>query len=303
MIIKQADDRRQDLRTLERLLEDPSNDIEDYKKKIKQEICNIKAGVKCERDAAYLMKIHYGDHPNWMVIHDLRVEYNDLVAQIDHLIINHRLEMWVCESKHYSEGVAINECGEFTSFYDNKPLGGASPIEQNNTHILILRRLFDSNTLKIPKRLGFTIKPTLKGLVLISKEARISRPKAKITGIETVIKVDMLFRTIEESSRKLGPLKIIKTVSHKTLETFAKQIARQHSPIKFNWRGKFGLKYPEKLKDEKNSKSQPLCCACNTLISQKIANFCSQNKDRYGGDIFCINCQKSWPGLEKMPLC
>lgn len=255
MIIKQADDRRQDLRTLQRLSEDQFNDIADSIKRINQEICNIKAGIKSERDAAYLMKIHYGSHPNWMVLHDLRIEHNSLVAQIDHLIINHRLEMWVCESKHYSEGIAINECGEFTSFYGNKPLGGASPIEQNNTHILILKRLFDSGVLKMPKRLGLTIKPTLKGLVLVSKEARISRPSTKIAGIETVIKADMLFKAIEQSSGKVGPLKIIKTVNHETLETFAREIANLHKPIKFNWRGKFGLKKAGGVENEKSSKS------------------------------------------------
>jgi hypothetical protein len=60
MIIKQAEDRRHDLTTLQDLLEDSISHTENSKKRIKKEICNIKAGIKCEGDAAYLMKIYYG---------------------------------------------------------------------------------------------------------------------------------------------------------------------------------------------------------------------------------------------------
>lgn len=303
MIIKQADDRRQDLTTLQNLLEDSIGHIGNSKKRIKKEICNIKAGIKCEGDAAYLMKIYYGDDPNWMVIHDLRIECAGLIAQIDHLLINRQLEMWICESKHYSEGIAINERGEFTSFYRNKPLGGASPIEQNNTHTVVLRRLLDSGALKMPKWLGFTIKPTLKSLVLISKEARISRPNSKIAGIETVIKADMLFKAINQSSRKINLFQTIKAVSHKTLESFARELVGQHKPIMFNWRGKFGLKQPEGLGDVKNPNSKHLCHDCKKAISQNIANFCLQKKSRYDGNIFCINCQKNRLGIRNEPIC
>lgn len=38
--------------------------------------------------------------------------------------------------------------------------------------------VFDSGSFKLPTRLGFTIKPDLKSLILVSKGARISRPKA-----------------------------------------------------------------------------------------------------------------------------
>ncbi len=61
--------------------------------------------------AAYEIDFHHKASRNWAVIHDLRLEYRGRVAQIDHLLINRWLEFWVCESKHFSEGVAINEQG------------------------------------------------------------------------------------------------------------------------------------------------------------------------------------------------
>jgi hypothetical protein len=95
------------------------------------------------------MKVRYGESRNWAIIHDLRVEFGDLVAQIDHLVINRWLDIWVCESKHFSEGVAINNHGEFTAFFNHKPYGVPSPIEQNERHILILKRILDAGMVEL----------------------------------------------------------------------------------------------------------------------------------------------------------
>ena len=97
----------------------------------------------------------------------------------DHFLINRWLEIWVCESKHFSEGVAINKHGEFAACFGSKPYDVPSPIEQNNRHILILKRLFDSRAIKLPTRLGFSIKPDLRSLVLVSKNARVSRQTSR----------------------------------------------------------------------------------------------------------------------------
>ena len=66
-----------------------------------------------ERDAAYEIEFHLGPNPNRMTIHDLRLEVDGRVAQIDHLIITRLVNFWVCESKHFAEGVAINDYGEW----------------------------------------------------------------------------------------------------------------------------------------------------------------------------------------------
>ena len=93
-----------------------------------------------ERDAAYAIEFHYGANKNRMTIHDLRIELDGRVAQIDHLIINRLLDIWVCESKHFSEGVAVDEHGEWVAFYDHRPYGIPSPVEQNRRHIAVLGR-------------------------------------------------------------------------------------------------------------------------------------------------------------------
>ncbi len=199
MIIKEAENRHQQVEILQSLLAHPEADA-GTRKRIEREILNIRAGIRGEEEATYEMKVLFNSAKNWMVIHDLRIEHDGLVAQIDHLLMNRFMEFWVCESKHFAEGIAINEHGECSAFWGNKPYGVPSPIEQNNKHILILNRFINSGAVKLPTRLGFTIKPEFKSLVLVSKGARISRPKKKVDGLEAIIKNDQLLRTIDKAN-------------------------------------------------------------------------------------------------------
>lgn len=321
MIIKEADDKARDIETLQALSARPDANA-DARKRIEQEIRNIQAGVRGEQEAAYEMKVHYGESRNWALIHDLRIEHGGLVAQIDHLVVNRWLDMWVCESKHFSEGVAINEHGEFAAFFNSKPYGVPSPIEQNAKHILILRRLFDSGAVELPKRLGFTIKPELKGLVLVSKKARIGRPKAKVEGVECVIKNDQFFKTVDKAVDENGILSMGKLIGSDTLEDLARRIAALHRPASFDWAAKFGLPATvavpapkpsapvqpaarakpaaepeaapeaERPSEDGKPKSKLACHSCGEQVAYNVAKFCWFNKARFGGNVFCMDCQK-----------
>jgi len=325
MIIKEADDKKPQIAALQALATRPDCNA-DARKRIEQEIRNIQAGIRGEEEAAYEIKVHYGESRNWAVIHDLRVEFSDLVAQIDHLVINRWLDVWVCESKHFSEGVAINEHGEFAAFFGGKPYGVPSPIEQNAKHILILRRLFESGAVNLPKRLGFTIKPDLKSLVLVSKKARITRPKTKIDGIDCVIKNDQFFKAVDKAADENSILLAAKIIGSDTLKDVARQIAGLHKPIQFNWAAKFGLlavasvqaappaakailqaaqprpaapapiPMPEAAKappaDEAKPKQKLVCHSCGESVAYNVAKFCWFNKPKFGGSIFCMECQK-----------
>ena len=388
MIIKFADDKQAEIQTLQNLLSHPQVNS-NTKKRIEQEIRNIRAGVRGEEEAAYEMQVHWGDSKNWMIIHDLRVEHGGLVAQIDHLMINRVLEFWVCESKHFSEGISINPQGEFTAFYGSKAYGVPSPIEQNNKHLLILNRIFESGIVKLPKRLGFTMLPDLKSLVLVSKHARISRPRTKLDGLNTIIKNDQLYNAIQKSNEEDGGslLQLARVIGSDTLEELAHEIIKLHKPLQFDWSAKFGLpstessesnvhsedrrqkmafkarvvdkekqqreididamdrqtaiaslrdqgflilnlvektaipahsftveqeaktnidpvnnsEHPILLKNSKiesNESSKPkqklICYSCGDSVAYNVAKFCWFNKLKFGGNIYCMECQKEF---------
>lgn len=281
MIIKELEEKQSVLDRLKKLAATP--DPQGGKDKwASEQLRKRRAGIKGEKEAAYVINLHYGDDPSWMIIHDLRVRNKKDFAQIDHLLINEHLEMWVCESKHFSEGLAINKHGEFTSFYEGAPQGMASPIEQNNNHILLLKRVLESESISLPKRFGFTLKPSFKSLILISNEARISRPNIKIDGLESVIKVDTLSKKIKQLSKKNWLQRLFKKVEVKPLEIFARELAKLHIP-------------PEELgqpETEEPKYPQRFCDGCGEKVSTKTVQYCWVNREKMIGKVLCQGCQK-----------
>lgn len=241
MLIKQVDDRSADISALENLLYHPDAK-QSVKEKIQREIRFIQSGAKGEHDAAYEINFHYEKSKNWAIIHDLRIEDGNRSAQIDHLLINRFLDIWVCESKRFSEGIAINEHGEFEMFYGGNPSGISSPIEQNKKHIAVLDTMTHEGVITLPRRAGFSIKPSIKSLILISTNARINRPKKKFDGLDSILKVDQLKSHIDkEFDSDNNFLNIAKIISSETLKEFAEKLVSLHRPIAFNWHGRFGL--------------------------------------------------------------
>jgi hypothetical protein len=309
MLIKQADDRTSDIETLKSLLNHPAATA-DIKRKIEQEIRNISAGAKGEQDAAYEINFHYGESSkNWAVIHDLRLEHEGRVAQIDHLLINRFLDAWVCESKRFSEGIAINEQGECAMFWQGKPTGIGSPHEQNAKHCAVLKALCDSGAVELPKRLGFSIKPSFNGLVVVSKNARITRPKAKGWWDDGIVKADQVKAKIDKAfDSDNNPLVMAKLVSAETVESVARSLASLHVPASFDWHARFGLpKEMVKPVAAKPAAEPPAaaaepkkqgrsCHSCGSPVEDKVVTFCVRfNKARFGGNVYCMECQSKFP--------
>jgi len=202
----------------------------------------------------------------------------------------------------------------------------ASPFEQNKKHIMVLGSLFKTGMVQLPKRLGFSIKPNMTSVVLVSKNARISRPKTKIAGMESIIKIDQFRSLIDRATDSdNNPLTMAKLIGADTLENFARAIAAQHKPIAFNWAAKFGLS-AEFISDYRSAVAAPpplpasarhsaenhaaaaggaaavqedpapkqklICTTCSGLVAYNVARFCWFNKARFGGNVFCMECQK-----------
>ena len=335
MLIKEIDerDRKCDLTELKALLQLPH--VSPYtKEQIKQTIRNIQSGLKGEKDAAYHINFYYENHKNWAVIHDLRLEVDGHSAQIDHLLIDRFLEIYVCESKRFHEGIGINKHGEFFSFNeDGKPKGIASPIEQNNRHKLILKRLFDSDEIALPTRLGLKMKPSLHSLILIANTTKIYRPQndKNVDELDRVIKVEQLRKRIEKDFTGNRPSELMhqftsvaKMISSETLEEFAEDLASLHTPLRMDWKKRFGItdRQPEITvrastpqtaatiaPKPTNAPSAPaitqpaapqptqpqhlFCAACKKTVSPNVANYCWNNQARFHGKVYCYDCQRN----------
>jgi DNA helicase-2/ATP-dependent DNA helicase PcrA len=247
VLIKSADDKQPDIDALTALLARSDVDAA-TRKKIEQEIRSIRAGVEGEREAAYEIDFHYRDSKKLVVIHDLRIEVGGRVAQIDHLMINRLLEVWVCETKHFVEGVGVNEYSEWVRFWNGKPHGIPSPVEQNRRHIAVLNDAFKKGLVQLPKRLGVTLKPQMRSYILVSNGARISRPKsraaaARVDGLDTVIKVDQLKTSIDQRVDQMSGVDVIGSLAHivspEAMQKLARDLVALHKPIHVDWVAKF----------------------------------------------------------------
>src|SRR4051794_12086616 len=151
MLIKTADDRRPDIDALEELLHRVHVDAR-QRRAIQDEIWAIRQGAKAEADAAYQLEFDLRDSKYWALIHDLRIDVDGRIAQIDHLVISRMLEMFVCESKSYTGGVKVNEHGEWSTYRERRPVGIPSPVEQNRRHIKVLEQGIERGYVKLPRR-------------------------------------------------------------------------------------------------------------------------------------------------------
>jgi len=300
MIFKNRDSKKNDLILLKKLLS--CNLTEKQKFLINRELSNIQKGDAGENDAAYFINFYYGNSPRWAVIHDLRIEYNGQVAQIDHLLINRLFDFYILESKSYKNGIKINECGEFEALYNNKYYGIQSPLEQNKRHIYLLDLLLKNENI-LPKRLGISIKPKYFNYILISPNSTIKRPAKKRFNTDSVIKADTLKTVIDRNADTLPITEIgiiAKLASFSTISELADKIVSYHSPKQINWIKRFGINKeqltPEKTlpdNSDKKIKHKYFCAKCKVGIPDKVAKFCWNNKAKFGGKPYCLNCQKS----------
>jgi len=304
--IKAADDRQRDIDALSALLDQPGLD-QATRKRIEVELRRVRAGVAGEREAAYEIEFHYGANPNRMTIHDLRLEVDGRVAQIDHLLVDRLVGIWICESKHFSEGVAVDEFGEWTGFYRRRQFGIGSPIEQNRKHAAVLADVFAHGLVSPPKRLGMALKPRIRSVVLVSKGARITRPnaaaaRARIKGLDTVIKVDQLKAVIDRDLDETGVLAMRRFITQGEVERLARNLAALHRPLEVDWAARFGAQAQQAdqpaepvvptLTAAVPSASSTRCQACEKRVSQTVIEFCEARTEVFGGRILCMDCQR-----------
>lgn len=236
MLIKKSDNKTAVLAELEALVSSADRRM---RREIENELRKLRAGLKAEREAAYLIDFDYGNSPDMAVLHDLRLEIDGRVAQIDHLLIHRSMHCFVLETKHVQAGLKITESGEFLRWDPMKKNfeGMPSPLAQNERHIAVLRDALRGTSL--PPVQKDRLVPVLHSYVLVPPKARIDRPSNFDTA--RVIKMDLLRSTIDRDLAKLGAPKEDATTARAGLEHAARQLAALHRPAAFDYQAKFRL--------------------------------------------------------------
>jgi hypothetical protein len=308
MLIKSADSKDTQIATLQNLLSHERVSSE-KKQLIERELKNLTIGIATEKQAAFEIDFYAASSKNLFVIHDLRLEIGGRVAQIDHVLMNRALEVFVLETKTFGTGISINERGEFSTFYDGKEVGIPSPVEQNARHISLLKEAFKE--IGLPKRLGVTLQPSFNSVVLVSPKAVINRPK--VTNFDaSIIKLDQFFSWYHERMNEVtlkDVVGILKVCSGETVKNLGEKLLELHKPSRVDYIKKFELgsallskasiesARPDRGTDiglsapKSKEGTQYFCANCKMPIAAVVAKYCWNNKSRFRGKAYCRVCQ------------
>lgn len=304
MIIKHADDKTKRLNLLTELTQSNRIDVR-QREWVSDELMRLKRGIQGERDAAFYIDSYFKDSKNHAVLHDLRIEVDGDVAQIDHLVINRMNYVFLFETKCFNGNLKINEHGEFTmSYAGGKQFGILSPLEQSRRHERTVGKLLD--TLEIT---GRTAKPTFVHAVLLHPKAIITRPASKALNTDNVIKADAIAtwhqKWIGKDVGVTATLNAILNIrSQDTVRGWGEKLARQHRPTDLLTLPDFlCLREPSATHMQMPTSEPPLldsstgadeslkrkliCVTCRNKITFPEGKFCWANERRFGGFQYC----------------
>jgi len=309
MLLKSADDKSKRIALLENLQRSPLLDAR-QKKWLREELFRLKKGIQGEKDSAYFLDQHFKNAENHVVLHDLRFIFEGDVAQIDHLIINRLIGIYLIETKNYSGDVSINEHGEFTVEYGSERFGVPSPIEQSHRHARILQRILER--LEISGRTGPL---ECHHVVMFHPNAIIKRPSNSAFDTSSVIKADQFPSWHAKFVQKdLGFTDVIKGLANvrslETIKEWGEKLKRQHRPAN-------PLELPDFMKPKMQAAAvgkveatitppcalaavpqatpaaaeapakKLICLKCNAKISFAEGKFCWSNAARFQGGQYC----------------
>jgi hypothetical protein len=243
------------------------------------------------------MSTYWKNGKNSAVIHDLRIEHEGRVAQIDHLILTRTLDCHVLESKGFNSQVRVSEAGEWEVRTKFGWKGILSPVEQNRRHIDVLQGFIRDHNLA-PKRFGTSLSLRFHNWVLVSPRCHFKR-----TGSDwnKVVKMDMFEKSFGESVDKSDFIdtlaSIFKLVSGATVNGLGQSLVAAHKPHVCDFAARFGI---APLTEQTSPREQGAvlaaerCCdKCSAVIDAQVVRYCRTNRKRFQGQILCRTCQRT----------
>lgn len=316
MLIKSPDDKKKRLRLLEELRASDRLD-ERQKDWLRNEYRRLAPGTTGERDAAHYLDMSFSESKNHAVLHDLRLEANGQIAQIDHLIVNRMLYFYLLETKTYSGSLHINEQGEFMVEYSGERRWGIeSPLEQSRRHETVLKKVLER--LKITGRAGTV--PTFIHVVMVHPKAIIHRPPVEKFDTSMVIKADQFATWHAKFVDKLGVATMLPGMvnlrGRGTVKEWGEQLKGEHRPTN-------PLELPDFMRPKvmvpaaphtppnaapedplwaeapkmqplpvsARNDAKPVCSTCGKTLTPKVAKFCLDKAEWFGGKLYCYDHQ------------
>lgn len=232
MILKQADDKQADIDILHNLASQASSTRQ--RTDVQSEIDNIVAGMRGEQDASYYLDQEFRHREDAVVIHDLRIEEEGDVAQIDHLVISRRRQAFVLETKALKATISCNDAGEWEAVYGRDRYPIASPLEQCKRHAAVLRRWLGRRETALREVIP---------VVLVAPTTKLGQ-RASAHDDPDIVKSDLFPRWYEQKTSASATHVVQKgqeMMSEDELAGIGFRLIKAHTPIQFDWRRRFGF--------------------------------------------------------------
>ncbi|MFW2491527.1 HRDC domain-containing protein [Clostridium chromiireducens] len=275
--IKEFSIQNENLKILDELLK-LNND--EKKKLINKEIIAMKRGLQGEKTVDFELRNCISP---FCYLHDIRVEYDNLAAQIDYLIITKKY-ICVIEAKQLLGDVNINNDGEFIRIYKNKngyenKEGMLSPIEQNKKHINLIKRIL--------KEVFECENVPIKSLVIMANLKAIIRKQYAPKEIQDqIIRAEKLGDYVQELDNELKKV----VLKEETAFKIANYFKEKHSSIRIDYKAKFGITEEdlclESILEAKDSAEENVTDSNDTKESERII------EDEIDGDIVLSESEK-----------
>lgn len=163
------------------------------------ELYIVKKGLEGEKEISYqLQKANIGMY----VLHDVKVKYGDLTAQIDYIVIT-SVFIYFIECKNLIGNITVNENGDFIREYtfNGKRIkkGMYSPLRQVEAQREVIRKIWESKASGLVKLFGSkNFDYYRKVLVVVANQETILNTSKAPKDIKSkVLRADALVRKIQ----------------------------------------------------------------------------------------------------------
>lgn len=266
VFLKEDSDAQVFIEKLEKLKEQADDAL---KKELEKQLRLAKYGLLGEQNVAFELKSSGLD---MYVLHDIYLEYGDLSAQIDYLVIT-RKHVYVIECKNLTGSIEIDNSGNFIRRYDfsgrtvREPI--YSPITQNQRHLQVIRELRKAEMQNFLTKRMFdsAFDNNYKSIVVLANPKTYLNAKfAKKDVKAQVIRADQLISYI----KKMDAEDKRSSSSTKEMAQLAQFFLQKSQPLKSDYSQKY-MKMADTV--EKTEQTQP---------NQEQSDSCQRNDEEKG---------------------
>ncbi len=235
IFLKEESDTTSHINQLKELKDKASGKVKDD---IEREIKLATYGEIGEKNIAFELK---NSGIPMYIIHDLHLEFGDLSAQIDYVVVTRKLVFFI-ECKNLFGNITIDNQSNFIRSYSwNGKIvkeGIYSPITQNQRHMEIYKQLKSSKNKNSIIRLGFEkwFDSFNKSIVVLANPKTVLNNKyAKKEVKEKVIRADQLIAHIKNVEKQCKEM----ASSEKSMKELAENFLAYHTPNQTDYAKKY----------------------------------------------------------------